>query len=312
MNKRKNSNKKCLPVIMLFIMLSITIIALNCTICYCDTDTGTDTDEVYDGSENYVSFDDLYGFETDSVIDTDTEVIILSDIDTRDSDNPQSDTDTGKETDTSGSDNTDSDKPSYLLGDVDLNGFVNMLDVVELQRAVAKLVTLNDIQCINADVNRDKVQNMQDVVLIQKFIAKLITNFDSVNPETESDTEKSENKTEMLLKIDANGTIFYAEFENNSSAEAFKKILAEKSITIHMIDYGGFEKVGDLPFELPKNDKSITTEPGDVILYQGNKLTIYYDTNTWSFTKIAKIRNVDGSLRNLLGEGDITVTLSLV
>ncbi len=185
MNKRRENSKKHLHLTITAVVLGIMIVASTCAIGFCDTDPETDTDEVYDGSENYVSFDDLDDFGTDSIIDTDTEVIILSDIDTKDSDKTtdngsdtlQSDTDTGKETDTSGFNNTDSDKPAYLLGDVDLNGFVNMLDVVELQRAVANLVMLNDIQCINADVNLDKAQNMQDVVLIQKFIAKLITAF---------------------------------------------------------------------------------------------------------------------------------------
>ena len=57
-----------------------------------------------------------------------------------------------------------------------------------------------------------------------------------------------------------------------------------------MHDYGGFEKVGDLPWELPVNDEEITTKPGDIILYQGNKITIYYGENTWNFTKLGELR----------------------
>lgn len=129
-------------------------------------------------------------------------------------------------------------------------------------------------------------------------------------PETiQSETEKL--TTEQLLKIEANGNVFYADFENNSSAEALKEKLSENSITIDMHDYGNFEKVGDLPFELITNDAQITTEVGDVILYQGNQLTIYYDENTWSFTKVAKIRDADSSLKDKLGDGDISVVLSL-
>ena len=56
-----------------------------------------------------------------------------------------------------------------------------------------------------------------------------------------------------------------------------------------MADYGGFEKVGALGTELTRNDRQITTQPGDVILYQGNQITIYYGTNSWSFTRLATI-----------------------
>ena len=118
--------------------------------------------------------------------------------------------------------------------------------------------------------------------------------------------------TEQILKIEVNGNTLYADFEDNSSAEALKEKLQAGSLTLEMEDYGGFEKVGDLPFSLPTNDENITTSAGDVILYQGNKLTIYYDTNTWSFTKVAKIRDADSSLKSKLGEGTVKVTLSII
>ncbi len=63
--------------------------------------------------------------------------------------------------------------------------------------------------------------------------------------------------------------------------------------------------MGSLPWELPRNDESITTEPGDVILYQGNQITVYYDENTWSFTRLARIPDVTREeLLSALGSGD--------
>lgn len=159
-------------------------------------------------------------------------------------------------------------------------------------------------------------------VLILCFIAGC-TDKNSNNTQTNTQTESAvtknstpentedEEKNEMLLKIEVNDYILYADLENNSSAEALKEKLSEGSITIEMSDYGNFEKVGDLPFELPRNDRRITTEPGDVILYQGNKLTVYYDVNTWEFTKIAKIRDTDKSIKEILGSGNVSITLSL-
>ena len=79
-----------------------------------------------------------------------------------------------------------------------------------------------------------------------------------------------------------------------------------------MRDYGGFEKVGSLGMELPTNDERITTEPGDVILYQGNQITIYYDTNSWNFTRLGKVQGMTPEeLRDVLGDGDPTAVFSL-
>lgn len=92
------------------------------------------------------------------------------------------------------------------------------------------------------------------------------------------------------------------------------KQLAQGSVDIRMDDYGNMEKVGSLGFSLPRNDRQTTTAPGDLILYQGNSFVIYYDTNSWSFTRLGKVDGV--STRNemldlLGGKGEVTVTLSL-
>lgn len=134
---------------------------------------------------------------------------------------------------------------------------------------------------------------------------------EGAEPVTEAAFIPTESESEQLLVIETGGRVFYADFEDNSSAEALKENLRGGSITLSMRDYGGFEKVGDLPFSLVTNDEEITTSAGDVILYQGSQLTIYYDVNTWRFTRVAKIRGADGSLKEQLGEGDINVTLSL-
>ena len=119
--------------------------------------------------------------------------------------------------------------------------------------------------------------------------------------------EKSDNK----LKISVNGTELTATLEDNSSAQALTELLKQGNITVDMSDYGNFEKVGNLPQSLPKNDEKITTVPGDIILYQGNKITIYYAENTWDFTRLGHINNItQEELKAILGDGDITVTLS--
>jgi flavodoxin len=119
--------------------------------------------------------------------------------------------------------------------------------------------------------------------------------------------EKSDNK----LKISVNGTELTATLEDNSSAQALTELLKQGNITVDMSDYGNFEKVGDLPQSLPTNDESITTAAGDIILYQGGKITIYYAENTWDFTKLGHIDNItQQELKAILGDGDVTVTFS--
>lgn len=115
---------------------------------------------------------------------------------------------------------------------------------------------------------------------------------------------------ERTLKITVGEYTFLADWEDNSSADAFAALLEKGPVTISMADYGGFEKVGALGTTLPRNDRRITTQPGDVILYGGNQITIYYAPNTWSFTRLAKIRNPEG-LQEKLGVGSVTVTFSL-
>ena len=115
------------------------------------------------------------------------------------------------------------------------------------------------------------------------------------------------------LEIEANGTVFYARPEENDSWEEFAEFLREAPLTLSLHDYGNFEKVGSLPWEVTRTDTSITTEPGDVILYNGDQITVYYDTNTWNFTRLAKIPAVTRPmLLDVFGAGDVTVTFRLV
>lgn len=114
------------------------------------------------------------------------------------------------------------------------------------------------------------------------------------------------------IAIEVNGHTLTATLAENTSAQALLELLREAPITIEMQDYGNFEKVGSLGAALPRNDEQITTQAGDLILYQGNQLTIYYDTNTWNFTRLGKIDNITQSeLKEILGTGSVTVTLSL-
>ena len=116
------------------------------------------------------------------------------------------------------------------------------------------------------------------------------------------------------IKITISGKTLPVKIEDNEATKALVAALREASITYEAHDYGGFEKVGSLGRTLPTSDKQITTQAGDVILYSGNQIVLFYGSNTWSYTRIGKMQyeSLD-ELKSFLkaGEGNISVTLSL-
>lgn len=130
-------------------------------------------------------------------------------------------------------------------------------------------------------------------------------------------TEKQEQKTERVMETDKmklhiGGKTFTATMEDNASAQALLELLANGDVTIEMEDYANMEKVGPIGTSLPRTDRQTTTSAGDIILYQGKFLVIYYDTNSWNFTRLGRIDGVSPSeLKSALGRGNVTVMLSL-
>ncbi len=126
-------------------------------------------------------------------------------------------------------------------------------------------------------------------------------------PDTNSDTEENMVK-KMTLQI--GNSSFTATLENNPAVDAFVEMMNDSSIIIQMNDYSGFEKVGSLGTNLPADDKQTTTHAGDIVLYNGNQIVIFYGSNAWSYTRLGKIDDLSG-WEDALGSGDITVTFSL-
>ena len=116
------------------------------------------------------------------------------------------------------------------------------------------------------------------------------------------------------LYLTINGTTMAATLVDNSSTQALVAALQTADIVYEAHDYGNFEKVGPLGQSFPQNNEDITTTAGDLILYQGSNLCIYYATNTWDFTRIG---HIDGATSDNIrafvnaGGGNVTVTLSL-
>jgi hypothetical protein len=138
----------------------------------------------------------------------------------------------------------------------------------------------------------------------------------TVPPTEEVETDTNQDNSNVMKANSMNITIgdnaLTATLVENSSVDALKEALSEGPITVSMHDYGSMEKVGSLGMDLPRNDKQITTEAGDIILFQGSALVIYYAPNSWTFTRLGRINNVSTEkLREILGDGNVTITLSL-
>ena len=135
---------------------------------------------------------------------------------------------------------------------------------------------------------------------------------DPASRESGTSTSDVREVSQMEITIDVNGNKLTAALADSTAAKELAEKLKSGSVTVTLNEYGGFEKVGDLPWSLTKSDKQVSTEPGDIMLYQGDQMTIFYNSNSWSYTKLGHIENTtQEDLESLFGEGDITVTLSL-
>lgn len=147
---------------------------------------------------------------------------------------------------------------------------------------------------------------------IRQWVQELGYSADQGETDQETAASGEENVQENTISLQIGDTVLTAAMEDNSSAQALMDMLADGPVEIAMQDYGDMEKVGSLGQDLPTNDEQTTTEAGDLILYQGDSFVIYYAPNSWNFTRLGKINDVsEEELREILGDGDVSVTLSL-
>ena len=127
--------------------------------------------------------------------------------------------------------------------------------------------------------------------------------------ETESQQVEEEN-SEMQMNVQVGGSTFTATLEENEAVNELVKMMEQGPVTIQMSDYSGFEKVGSLGTSLPASNRQTTTRAGDIVLYQGNQIVIFYGSNSWIYTRLGHIDDLTG-WEEALGSGEVTVTFSL-
>lgn len=189
-------------------------------------------------------------------------------------------------------------EPSVMWGDANGDGRVTVSDATCVQRHVAEIEKISEENLKAACVEGNNVLTVKDATLIQKYVAKMIDHFPA---------EEHNDKMKMTI----NSTPVKVDWENNEAVAALKEAVKANPLTVQMSMYGGFEQVGTLGMSLPRNDTRITTSPGDVILYSGNQMVVFYGSNTWAYTRLGHISDkTNEELTQLLSNGNVTITLT--
>ena len=137
-----------------------------------------------------------------------------------------------------------------------------------------------------------------------------VQEFQAAEDEAAEQNVKEEETMDRKMIVEVGGKHFTATLEDNKAADTLAEMMQEDPVTVQMSDYGGFEKVGDLGTELPTSNRQTTTQAGDIVLYQGNQIVIFYGSNSWSYTRLGRIDDLTG-WKTALGDGDVTVIFSL-
>lgn len=133
---------------------------------------------------------------------------------------------------------------------------------------------------------------------------------ESSNTGTNETSDTQEDETEMKMNVQIGDYTFTATLEQNQAVNELIDMMKEGPVTIEMSDYSGFEKVGPLGKGLTTDNHQTTTTEGDIVLYNGNQIVIFYGSNSWSYTRIGKINDLT-NWKKALGSEDVTAVLTV-
>ncbi len=145
-------------------------------------------------------------------------------------------------------------------------------------------------------------------ILVSCSSENTIDNKEEANKNEDEIIDSEDNDMNLVLKIDNN--ILDVNWENNNSVNELKK-LAKNELVINMHEYGGFEQTGSIGKSITRNDSNIDVIPGDIVLYNGNAISVFYNSSSWSYTRLGHINLSDDELKNLLKKDNVNFVLKL-
>lgn len=202
---------------------------------------------------------------------------------------------------------TDSTQNTILYGDADGDGTVTIIDVTRIQRHLVDInPPISEENMKAAIVSGDDELSIIDATLIQRWLADIISRFPA-----EEQAQQPTEVEDLVMKMTINHTPVKVQWEDNEAVDALREAVKENPLTINMSMYGGFEQVGSLGMSLPQSDTRITTEAGDIVLYSGDQMVVFYGSNTWAYTRLGHITDkTQSELTQLLSNGNVTITLT--
>ena len=166
----------------------------------------------------------------------------------------------------------------------------------------------------------DNIQDKAESIVQSETSANTISDSSYVSESTDEqksqtsteDNGASEETEEEAMKMTIGSTPVSVKWEDNESVNFLKELCRDQTLTISMSMYDGFEQVGSIGTDIPRNDVQTTTSSGDIVLYSGNQLVVFYGSNSWAYTRLGHITDkTPQEMTDLLSGGNVTITLSI-
>jgi len=186
----------------------------------------------------------------------------------------------------------------------------------ETENAPENEVTENDAS-ETVEVNVEDLVENTDNEVDPSYTLRDLDEANTVQPENDEENilvvEDENMNTDYVINLKIWDKTLDLPLEKNSATKALIEKLQEWDIIVNTREYWWFEKVGNLGFDLPREDKQITTEPGDLVLYQWNQISLFYESNSWSYTKLWKVGMASKEgLKEILWDWDVQLVFSLL
>ena len=150
-----------------------------------------------------------------------------------------------------------------------------------------------------AEIIKDPVTEDQSV---------LTETADNKKPEESADLTQEADTEDMELVMTIDGIEVSVAWENNESVDAIRKLAASGGLEINMSMYGGFEQVGSIGQSIPRNDTQTAAKAGDIVLYSGNQIVVFYGSNSWAYTRLGRITDkTEQELAEMLGNRNVVL-----